>query len=482
MKLADPTLLKSRCFINGQWHDCDNKTPVYNPANGELITRVASVDSTIVEEAISDAKTAFDDWRHCAPQVRSDHLMAWFEQIAIHRHDLATIITLEQGKPLSEALAEIDYAASYIRWFAQQAVRIEGELLTGMQNSQQLMVSRDPVGVCAAIAPWNFPAAMITRKVAPALAAGCTMVVKPAQQTPLTALALAELASRAGLPKGVLQVVCGDPALIGEELTRNPTIRKLSFTGSTRIGSLLMQQCAKDIKKLSLELGGNAPFIVFEDTDLTFAAGELIKAKFRNAGQTCISPNRVYVQDAVYSAFALEVVRQVKQLKVGDGFNPDTTVGPLIDDNAATKVRSHIQQALDAGARMLCGETLPASGRWVAPTVLTDVPQDALCCCEETFGPLVPLIRFDSEQQVTELANGSEFGLAAYLFSNNIHRVRRVVDALETGMVGVNTGVISAANAPFGGVKASGIGREGAHVGIEEYLEMKYQCYGNLPA
>ena len=479
MKLNDISILKQECLLNGQWHTSSETMAVDNPANGNVIAHVPMLNANTIHHAIDDANVAFKQWRKQSAQQRSELLYAWYQQIMAHQNELALIMTSEQGKPLTEAKGEIAYAASYVKWFAEEAVRIEGEVINAMQSRQHFIVSREPVGVSVAITPWNFPAAMITRKVAPALAAGCTMLVKPAQQTPLTALALGELACQAGIPAGVLQIVTGDAATIGEAFTSNPIVRKCSFTGSTAIGSLLMRQCAKDVKKLSLELGGNAPLLVFDDADIPFAVEELIKAKFRNAGQTCISPNRVYVQANVYDNFAQQLVAQVSQLKLGDGFAPDTDIGPLIDSNAVTKVHKHIHEAVSKGAIILCGGVNPSTENlWVAPTVLSNVPADALCCKEETFGPLVPLIRFNTEEEAIGLANATEFGLAAYVFSDNIHRVQRVANALESGMVGINTGVISAANAPFGGVKSSGIGREGAHVGIEEYLEMKYQCYG----
>ncbi|MGQ8364465.1 NAD-dependent succinate-semialdehyde dehydrogenase [Glaciecola sp. 1036] len=479
MKLTELPIFKQSCLLNGQWYQTDATSNVENPATGQVIGRVPVITGEQVNKAIDDAESAFKLWRKKTPQHRSELLQAWFNEIQDHEDELAFIMTCEQGKPLHEAKAEIAYAASYVRWFAQEAVRIEGESLGGLNNDQKIIVSRDPVGVCAAITPWNFPAAMITRKVAPALAAGCTMLVKPAQQTPFTALALAALACKAGLPDGVLQVVTGKAAEIGEAFTSNSKVRKLSFTGSTKIGSLLMQQCAKDVKKISLELGGNAPLLIFEDTNVDFVADELIKAKFRNAGQTCISPNRVYVQSSIYQAFCDALVAKVAKLKLGDGLSNDTDIGPLIDQSAVNKVKEHIDDALAKGAKLLCGGIDETQEKlWVAPTVLSDVPSYAKCCVEETFGPLVPLISFDNEQQALAYANDTEFGLAAYLFSDNIHQVQRIVDGIESGMVGINTGVISAANAPFGGVKASGIGREGAHIGIEEYLEMKYQCYG----
>ena len=480
MKLNDVSILKQGCLLNGQWHTSNDTMAVENPATGKVIAHVPMLNANTIHTAIDDANAAFKLWRKRPAQQRSELLYAWYQRIMSHQLELAVIMTSEQGKPLAEAKAEIAYAASYVKWFAEEAVRIEGEAISAMQSQQQFIVSREPIGVSVAITPWNFPAAMITRKVAPALAAGCTMLVKPAQQTPLTALALGELACQAGIPAGVLQIVTGDAATIGEAFTSNPIVRKCSFTGSTAIGSLLMRQCAKDVKKLSLELGGNAPLLVFDDADIPLAVTELIKAKFRNAGQTCISPNRVYVQANVYDDFAQQLLTQVSKLKLGDGFAPETDIGPLIDSNAVNKVHQHINEALSQGAHILCGGVNSTPDNlWVYPTVLSNVPASALCCKEETFGPLVPLISFTREEEVIELANATEFGLAAYLFSDNIHRVQRIANALESGMVGINTGVISAANAPFGGVKSSGIGREGAHVGIEEYLEMKYQCYGH---
>ncbi|MBT1064389.1 NAD-dependent succinate-semialdehyde dehydrogenase [Bowmanella sp. Y26] len=479
MKLTELEIFKQHCLINGQWTSADHSMPVTNPASGDVIAQVPDLSAAQVNEAIVHAQQAMLSWRALSPAQRGALLKAWYALIMAHQDELALIMTSEQGKPLSEAKGEIAYAASYVEWFAEETMRIQGEVLPAANAQQRIIVSREPVGVCAAITPWNFPAAMITRKVAPALAAGCSMLVKPAQQTPLTALALGELACRAGIPAGVLQIVTGDARTIGEAFTANPIVRKLSFTGSTRIGSLLMAQCAKDVKRLSLELGGNAPFIVFDDADVELAVAELIKAKFRNAGQTCISPNRVYVQEDLMPAFTAQLVEQVSQLRLGDGLAPDTQIGPLIDAAAVAKVEAHVADALSAGATLLCGgERLSEQHNWYKPTVLAEVPPTAQCACEETFGPLLPLISFSTEQQVIGYANDTPFGLAAYLFSDNLHRVQRVVEQIESGMVGINTGVISAANAPFGGVKASGLGREGAHVGIEEYLEMKYQCYG----
>ncbi|CAI2388194.1 NAD-dependent succinate-semialdehyde dehydrogenase [Alteromonas macleodii] len=479
MTLQSTSIFRDKCLLNGEWCGGESPMPVYNPATGDVIAHVPSLGADETNQAIDDAALAFSSWKQTSPMERARLLRKWYQLILDEKSSLAYIMSCEQGKPLTEASAEIAYAASYVLWFAEEAMRVQGEVLSSANPQQRLIVTRSPVGVCAAITPWNFPAAMITRKVAPALASGCTMLVKPAQQTPLTALALGELANQAGFPAGVLQIITGDAKAIGGAMTSNPVIRKLSFTGSTAIGSLLMSQCAADVKKLSLELGGNAPFIVFDKSDVSLAVEELMKAKFRNAGQTCISPNRVYVQKKVKDTFTKALIAAVAELKLGDGLDPDTTVGPLIDYAAVQKVQKHIENARSLGASVLCGGKRPhTDGNWFEPTVLDNVPANAQCVEEETFGPVVPLITFDTEQDVITLANNTPFGLAAYLFSDDIHQVERVVNEIESGMVGINTGVISAANAPFGGVKASGLGREGAHTGIEEYLEMKYQCYG----
>lgn len=479
MTLQSTSIFRDKCLLNGEWCGGESPMPVYNPATGDVIAHVPSLGADETNQAIDDAALAFSSWKQTSPMERARLLRKWYQLILDEKSSLAYIMSCEQGKPLTEASAEIAYAASYVLWFAEEAMRVQGEVLSSANPQQRLIVTRSPVGVCAAITPWNFPAAMITRKVAPALASGCTMLVKPAQQTPLTALALGELANQAGFPAGVLQIITGDAKAIGGAMTSNPVVRKLSFTGSTAIGSLLMSQCAADVKKLSLELGGNAPFIVFDKSDVSLAVEELMKAKFRNAGQTCISPNRVYVQKKVKDTFTKALIAAVAELKLGDGLDPDTTVGPLIDYAAVQKVQKHIENARSLGASVLCGGKRPhTDGNWFEPTVLDNVPANAQCVEEETFGPVVPLITFDTEQDVITLANNTPFGLAAYLFSDDIHQVERVVNEIESGMVGINTGVISAANAPFGGVKASGLGREGAHTGIEEYLEMKYQCYG----
>ena len=478
MTLNDIDIFKQACLINGEWVTTSDSLEVDNPATGEVIASIPQLDADAVNQAVTAANDAFKLWRKKTPAERGELVRKWYELMVEHTDELATIMTTEQGKPLAEAKGEIAYAASYVKWFAEEAMRINGEILPAGTPDTQIRVSRDPVGVCAAITPWNFPAAMITRKVAPALAAGCTIIVKPASQTPLTALALGELAIQAGIPKGVIQVITGKASVIGDALCENSTVRKLTFTGSTEIGSQLMKKCAPDVKKLSLELGGNAPFIVFEDADIDLAVDGLMKGKFRNAGQTCISPNRVYVQRSVLEEFQTKLVKKVEALKVGNGLDDGVDIGPLIDAAGADKVTEHVDNALSNGATLLTGgKRLPNGDNWYTPTVLTNVPPTAQCTCEETFGPLVPIIPFDTEEEVIEYANDTPFGLAAYFFSDDLHRAQRVVDAIESGMVGVNTGAISAANAPFGGVKASGLGREGAHAGIEEYLEMKYQCY-----
>ena len=478
MTLNDIDIFKQACLINGEWVTTSDSLEVDNPATGEVIATIPQLDADAVNQAVTAANEAFKLWRKKTPAERGELVYKWYELMVAHTDELATIMTTEQGKPLAEAKGEIAYAASYVKWFAEEAMRINGEILPAGTPDTQIRVSRDPVGVCAAITPWNFPAAMITRKVAPALAAGCTIRVKPASQTPLTALALGELAIQAGIPKGVIQVITGKASVIGDALCENSTVRKLTFTGSTEIGSQLMKKCAPDVKKLSLELGGNAPFIVFEDADIDLAVDGLMKGKFRNAGQTCISPNRVYVQRSVLEEFQTKLVKKVEALKVGNGLDDGVDIGPLIDAAGADKVTEHVDNALSNGATLLTGgKRLPNGDNWYTPTVLTNVPPTAQCTCEETFGPLVPIIPFDTEEEVIEYANDTPFGLAAYFFSDDLHRAQRVVDAIESGMVGVNTGAISAANAPFGGVKASGLGREGAHAGIEEYLEMKYQCY-----
>jgi succinate-semialdehyde dehydrogenase/glutarate-semialdehyde dehydrogenase len=437
------------------------------------------MDGIETKLAIDAANCALNSWKSLTAYKRAEILMKWHDLVVAHASDLGTIMTLEQGKPLSEAKGEVLYAASYIKWFAEEARRAYGEIIPSEDNTKKILVTKEPIGVCAAITPWNFPAAMITRKVAPALAAGCTIIVKPAMETPLTAFALMGLAQNAGVPDGVINVLSGDSQKIGAEMTSNPIVRKLSFTGSTSVGSKLMADCAPSIKKLSLELGGNAPFIVFDDANLELAASELIKSKFRNAGQTCVCANRIFVQKGVYDRFVEVFLKKVEQLKVGNGLESSTDVGPLIDQKAVHKVRQHIEDALSKGASILIGgEPHSNDDNWFPPTVLLNAKQNMQCANEETFGPLAPLIRFDTIDEAIQMANNTEFGLAAYMFSENHRTIEKVSSSLEVGMVGVNTGIISTAVAPFGGVKSSGIGREGARAGLDEYLETKYVCYG----
>lgn len=483
--LKQAALLRTQAFLAGQWSDANSGETfaVHNPATGERIAQVPLMGEAETTRAIDAAQQAWPAWRQLTAQARSKLLMRWYDLILQHTDDLALLMTTEQGKPLAEARGEVAYAAAYIAWFAEEARRVYGETIPSPLPDRRLIVTREPVGVCAAITPWNFPLAMITRKVAPALAAGNPMVVKPAEATPLSALALAHLAQEAGIPGGVLQVITGDPKRIGATLCDSPVVRKLSFTGSTPVGKLLYAQCAGSVKKLSLELGGNAPFIVFDDADLDAAVQGAMASKFRNSGQTCVCANRIYVQDGVYEAFIERLLPHVAALKVGDGREAGTTAGPLINEAACAKVAQHVEQALAVGAKLrLGGQRLRqgshATGSFFEPTVLSDVPPDALVAREETFGPLAAIIRFKDEAEAIALANDSPFGLASYFFSRDIGRVHRVSEALESGMVGVNTGLISSEVAPFGGVKQSGLGREGGRAGIDEYLVTKYTAMG----
>ncbi|WGZ99313.1 NADP-dependent succinate-semialdehyde dehydrogenase [Klebsiella michiganensis] len=481
MQLNDPTLFRQQALINGRWRDASSKETlaVTNPANGQQLGSVPKMGAAETREAIDAAAGALPAWRALTAKERSAILRRWFELMMEHQDDLARLMTLEQGKPLAEAKGEISYAASFIEWFAEEGKRIYGDTIPGHQADKRLLVIKQPIGVTAAITPWNFPAAMITRKAGPALAAGCTMVLKPASQTPFSALALAELANRAGIPEGVFNVVTGSASEVGNELTGNPLVRKLSFTGSTEIGRQLMEQCAKDIKKVSLELGGNAPFIVFDDADLDKAVEGALASKFRNAGQTCVCANRLYVQDGVYYRFAEKLQQAVSKLQIGDGLQPNVTIGPLIDEKAIAKVQEHIADALGKGARIVTGGKVhELGGNFFQPTILVDVPGDAKVAKEETFGPLAPLFRFKDEADVIAQANDTEFGLAAYFYARDLSRVFRVGEALEYGIIGINTGLISTEVAPFGGVKSSGLGREGSKYGIEDYLEIKYMCIG----
>lgn len=477
MQLKDTSLFRQQAYIDGTWQNADSgqAIKVNNPATNEILGTVPKMGAAETRRAIEAADKALPAWRALTAKERSNKLRRWFELMIENQDDLGRLMTLEQGKPLAEAKGEIAYAASFIEWFAEEAKRVYGDTIPGHQPDKRLIVIKQPIGVTAAITPWNFPAAMITRKAGPALAAGCTMVLKPASQTPFSALALAELAERAGIPKGVFSVVTGSAGDIGSELTSNPIVRKLSFTGSTEIGRQLMAECAKDIKKVSLELGGNAPFIVFDDADLDKAVEGAIISKYRNNGQTCVCANRIYVQDGVYDAFAEKLKVAVSKLKIGNGLEDGTTTGPLIDDKAVAKVKEHIADALSKGATVLTGGNA-LQGNFFEPTVLVNVSKDAAVAKEETFGPLAPLFRFQDEAEVIAMSNDTEFGLASYFYARDMSRVFRVAEALEYGMVGINTGLISNEVAPFGGIKASGLGREGSKYGIEDYLEIKYLC------
>lgn len=481
MQLSDPTLLRQQACIAGQWCAADSAQTlaVHNPANGELLGSVPNMGAAETQRAIQAANSALIAWRSKTAAERGKILRRWFELMLENQDDLALIMTLEQGKPLAEARGEIAYAASFIEWFAEEGKRAYGDTIPSPSSSSRLMVIKQPIGVCAAITPWNFPAAMITRKAGAALAAGCSMVIKPASATPFSALALMLLAQRAGVPDGVLSVLTGSASAIGGELTSNSLVRKLSFTGSTDVGRNLLRQCADDIKKVSLELGGNAPFIVFNDADIDAAVSGAIAAKFRNAGQTCVCVNRFYVQDAVYDEFAQRLTAAVEQLSMGDGRSAGVNIGPLINQAAVDKAQAHIADALQLGAVLQCGGKV-TEGTFLQPAVLTKVAHNALLAREETFGPVAALMRFNDEQEAIALANDTEFGLAAYFYSRDIGRCFRVSEALEYGMVGVNTGAISNEVAPFGGVKASGLGREGSKYGLDEYLEVKYVNFGDI--
>lgn len=479
MLLKDPSLLRQQCYINGQWCDAQSKETVAiaNPATGAVIASVPVMGQVETQAAITAAEAALPAWRALTAKERGAKLRRWFELLNENSDDLALMMTTEQGKPLAEAKGEVTYAASFIEWFAEEAKRVYGDTIPGHQGDKRIMVIKQPVGVTAAITPWNFPAAMITRKAAPALAAGCTMVVKPAPQTPFTALALAVLAERAGIPAGVFSVITGDAIGIGNEMCSNPVVRKLSFTGSTQVGIKLMEQCAPTLKKLSLELGGNAPFIVFDDANIDAAVEGAMIAKYRNAGQTCVCANRIYVQAGVYDEFARKLSIAVGKLKVGEGITEGVTTGPLINRAAVEKVQSHLEDALSKGASVVAGgKPHSLGGNFFEPTVLTHVDSSMRVAREETFGPLAPLFKFTDVDDVIKQANDTEFGLAAYFYGRDISLVWKVAEALEYGMVGVNTGLISTEVAPFGGMKSSGLGREGSKYGIEEYLEIKYIC------
>ena len=482
--LNDNRLLRQRCYVNGEWTAADDggTVPVTNPANGSVIGNVPNCGATETRRALEAAQAALPGWRGLAAKERAVRMRAWYELIMANQQDLALIMTTEQGKPLAEARGEIAYAASFIEWFSEESRRVYGDVIPQHQADKRIVVIKQPIGVCVAITPWNFPAAMITRKAGAALAAGCTMVIKPALETPYSALALCELAERAGIPPGVLSVVTGDAEAIGGEMTSSPIVRKLSFTGSTAVGKLLMQQCASTVKKVSLELGGNAPFIVFDDADLDAAVEGAMASKYRNSGQTCVCANRFLVQDGVYDEFAHRLSAAVEgQLKVGNGLEDGIAQGPLINEAAVAKVESHIADAIEKGARVATGGARHSlGGTFFQPTVLTDASPAMAVASEETFGPLAPLFRFHTEEEAVQLANDTEFGLASYFYSRDLARVWRVSEALEYGMVGINAGIISTDIAPFGGVKSSGIGREGSKYGIEDYLEIKYLCIGGI--
>jgi succinate-semialdehyde dehydrogenase/glutarate-semialdehyde dehydrogenase len=483
MQLQDGGLLREQAYVNGEWVDAKSGETfaVYNPATGEALARVPLMSEADAKAAVSAADQAFKQWRVTTAKERAALLRRWFQLLQENQDDLALLMTLEQGKPLAEARGEVQYAASFIEWFAEEGKRAYGELIPTHKPDARILVTREPVGVVAAITPWNFPAAMITRKAAPALAAGCSFICKPAEDTPLTALALAELAHRAGIPAGVFNIVTGDPKALGAILTGDERVRKLSFTGSTAVGKLLMAQCADTVKRISLELGGNAPFIVFDDADLERALEGAMASKYRNSGQTCVCTNRFLVQDGIHDRFVEALAERVQALKVGPGIDPEVQQGPLINTAAVAKVQSHIEDAVAKGARVVCGGKPHALGRtWFEPTVLRDVTPRMRVATEETFGPLAPVFRFSDEAEAIAMANDTEYGLAAYLFSRDLGRVWRVAEALEYGMVGINEGLISTELAPFGGVKASGMGREGARQGLEEYLECKYMLMGEL--
>jgi len=481
MQLNDSDLFRQQCFIDGAWIDADSgeTIDVTNPATGEVLGTIPKMGGTETKRAIDAANAAWGAWRAKTAKERAQVLRKWFDLMMAAQDDLAVLMTAEQGKPLAEAKGEVAYGASFIEWFAEEGKRIYGDTIPQHGPDKRIVVIKDPVGVVAAITPWNFPLAMITRKAGPALAAGCPIVIKPATETPYSALAMAELAHRAGVPKGIINVVTGSAREIGGEMTSNPIVRKLTFTGSTEVGKILMEQCAKTVKKVSMELGGNAPFIVFDDADLDAAVAGAIASKYRNTGQTCVCANRIYVQDGVYEDFIGRLSQAVSGLKVGDGLKGETQQGPLINMSAVEKVEEHLKDALDKGGRVVAGGNRHAlGGTFFEPTIVADVTQDMKVAKEETFGPLAPLFRFKDEAEVVAMANDTEFGLASYFYARDLGRVFRVAEALEYGMVGINTGLISNEVAPFGGVKASGLGREGSKYGIEDYLEIKYMCMG----
>jgi succinate-semialdehyde dehydrogenase/glutarate-semialdehyde dehydrogenase len=481
MPITDRSLFREACYIDGAWLTASSTVPVDNPATGELLGSVPRFGTAETRAAVDAAGRALSTWRQTTARERALILRRWSDLMLANQEDLARLMTLEQGKPLAESRGEVAYAASFLEWFGEEAKRVYGDTIPGHAPDKRIVVIKQPIGVVACITPWNFPLAMITRKVGPALAAGCTVVAKPASQTPFSALALAELAHRAGVPAGVFNVVTGSAQEIGGELTSNPIVRKLSFTGSTETGKLLMAQCAATLKKVSLELGGNAPFIVFDDANLDAAVEGAIASKYRNTGQTCVCANRLLVQDAVHDAFSAKLVAAVRKLVPAPGLEPESTQGPLIDDRAVAKVEEHVADATAKGARVLIGgHRHPRGGRFFEPTVLTGVTPAMLVAREETFGPVAPIFRFKNDSDAIAMANDTEFGLASYFYGRDVSRVWRAAEGLEYGMVGINTGLISTEVAPFGGVKESGLGREGSKYGIEEYVEIKYLCFGGV--
>ena len=481
LSIKDKNLLRNQAYINGEWENAKNGAiyQITNPFDNSVITDVPNMGATETRNAIESAKAALPNWRNKTAAERSAILRRWYELQMENLEDLAHILTIEQGKPLNEARGEIKYGASFVEWFAEEGKRIYGDVIPGHGADKRIVVIKQSIGVVAAITPWNFPNAMITRKVAPALAAGCTVVIKPAEDTPLSALSLAELAERAGFPKGVLNIVTtNSPVAVGQEMTSNPTIRKISFTGSTKVGKLLMHQCADTVKKVSLELGGNAPFIVFDDADIDAAVAGAIASKYRNAGQTCVCANRIYAQDKIYDVFVKRLAKAVNQLKVGSGLNEETSIGPLINFAAIKKIESLVEDAISKGANILTGgKTHELGGTFYQPTILTNANSSMKLSHEEIFGPIAPIYRFQSDEEVVASANDTPYGLVAYFYGRDVSRIWKVAEALEYGMVGINTGMISTPVAPFGGIKESGIGREGSKYGIEEYVEVKYLCW-----
>jgi succinate-semialdehyde dehydrogenase/glutarate-semialdehyde dehydrogenase len=481
MKLKDPSLFRQQCYVDGKWTNADDGAvmQVTNPATGEVLGTAPSMGATETRRAIEAADAALPAWRDLTASERAQILLRWNDLILANQEDLAQLMTAEQGKPLAESRGEVTYGAAFVSWFAEEGKRNYGDAIPTHQSDKRVLVLKQPVGVCAAITPWNFPNAMITRKAGAALAAGCTLVIKPAEDTPLSAFALCELADRAGIPAGVINVVTGVPQEIGAELTSNPVVRKLSFTGSSEVGRLLMSQCAPTLKRVSLELGGNAPFIVFDDADLDAAVEGAMASKYRNSGQTCVCANRLLVQEGVYDEFARKLAEKVKQLEVGEGTAEAVNQGPLINEEAVEKVEAHIADAVSKGAKVIVGgKRHELGGTFFEPTLLTNVTREMRCASEETFGPLAPLFSFSTEQEAIAMANDTEYGLASYFYTRDLGRAWRVSEALEYGMVGVNSGIISNPVAPFGGVKQSGIGREGSRYGLDEYLELKYVCMG----